>query len=194
MPLPRRRATELEDEPTLGQPVNAAWEFKDVSLGAFLQQLHEQRILDTALDAMSMNIDGDSTTFHVSRQAAVAGKVAFPIPGDEPLEECSPSPGPERDWRIGSKRQPGTQVGRKCHATSTMIIRWRKTVNRRRGFERGAKIRHHFPVTPCPRQLRSAVDSPNARLDARSWRWTVERSRSMNEMNHIGDIPLFSVP
>ena len=54
-------------------------------LESLVQQLHEQRILDTALDAMSMNIDGNSTTFHVSRQAAVAGKVAFPIPGDEPL-------------------------------------------------------------------------------------------------------------
>ena len=83
--FPDAERPELEDEPTLGQPVNAAWEFKDVSLGAFLQQLHEQRILDTALDAMSMNIDGNSTTFQVSRQAAVAGKVAFPIPGDEPL-------------------------------------------------------------------------------------------------------------
>lgn len=76
---------ELEDEPSLGEPINAAWEFSDVSLGAFLQQLHEQRILDTALDAMSINLDGNSTTFHVARQAAVAGKVAFPIPGDQPL-------------------------------------------------------------------------------------------------------------
>ena len=83
--FPDAERPELEAEPTLGQPIHAAWEFKDVSLGAFLQQLHEQRILDTALDAMSMNIDGNSTTFQVSRQAAVAGKVAFPIPGDEPL-------------------------------------------------------------------------------------------------------------
>ena len=78
--FPDAERPELEDEPTLGLPVNAAWEFKDVSLGAFLQQLHEQRILDTALDAMSMNIDGDSTTFHVSRQAAVAGRWRFPSP------------------------------------------------------------------------------------------------------------------
>ena len=35
-------------------------------LGAFLQQLHEQRILDTALDAMSMNIDGTAPPFTIT--------------------------------------------------------------------------------------------------------------------------------
>ena len=34
---------------------------------------------------MSMNMDGNTTTFRVARQAAVAGKIAFPIPGDDPL-------------------------------------------------------------------------------------------------------------
>jgi len=74
-----------DDEPSLGHPIRATWEFDDVSLALFLQQLHEQRILDTALDAMSMNMDGNTTTFNIGRQAAVAGKIAFPIPGDDPL-------------------------------------------------------------------------------------------------------------
>ena len=83
--FPEADRAELEDEPVQGRPSQGTWEFKDLSLGVFLQQLHEQRILDTALDAMSMNLMGNSTTFRITRQAAVAGKIAFPIPGDEPV-------------------------------------------------------------------------------------------------------------
>ena len=42
-----------------------------------LELLTEQRILDTALDAMSLNLHGNSTSFLISRQAALSGKVAF---------------------------------------------------------------------------------------------------------------------
>ena len=42
-----------------------------------LELLSEQRILDTALDAMSLNLHASSTTFLISRQAALSGKVAF---------------------------------------------------------------------------------------------------------------------
>ena len=35
----------MEDEPRKGQPSKSEWSFDDVSLGVFLQQLHEQRIL-----------------------------------------------------------------------------------------------------------------------------------------------------
>ena len=83
--FPDANKPELDAEPTLGSPVNATWTFDDLSLGVFLNQLHEQRILDTALDAMSARLEKDTTTFRVSRQAAMGGKVAFPIPGDEPL-------------------------------------------------------------------------------------------------------------
>jgi hypothetical protein len=38
-----------------------------------------QRILDTALDAMTMNLEFDTTVFDLSRQAAMAGKVAFAL-------------------------------------------------------------------------------------------------------------------
>ena len=56
-----------------------------VSLSTFLELLHSQSILDTALDSMSANLDETGTVFHLSRQAAMAGKVAFPLPGDNPL-------------------------------------------------------------------------------------------------------------
>lgn len=56
-----------------------------VSLSTFLELLHNQSILDTALDSMSANLDQTGTVFDLSRQAAMAGKVAFPLPGDNPL-------------------------------------------------------------------------------------------------------------
>ena len=47
----------------------------------FLELLGEQRILDTALDAMSLNLtngeNSQSTSFLISRQAALMQKVAF---------------------------------------------------------------------------------------------------------------------
>ena len=56
-----------------------------VSTDLFVELLGEQRILDTALDAMSLNMDSNSTgeraqyttSFLISRQAALMGKVAF---------------------------------------------------------------------------------------------------------------------
>ena len=83
--FPDANIADLDPEPMLGEPANAVWTFEDLSLGVFLTQLHEQRILDTALDAMSASLENGTTTFRVSRQAAMAGKVAFPIPGDQPL-------------------------------------------------------------------------------------------------------------
>jgi len=75
----------MEGEPRMGHPSKITWSFDDVSLGVFLHQLHEQRILDTALDAMSAEMSENTTTFSIARQAAVAGKISFPIPGDEPI-------------------------------------------------------------------------------------------------------------
>ncbi len=56
-----------------------------ISMQTFLESIHKQSILDTALDYMSSNLDETGTVFHISRQAALAGKVAFPLPGDNPL-------------------------------------------------------------------------------------------------------------
>jgi len=49
----------------------------NLSPDCFLELLAEQRILDTALDAMALNLQPPSTTFLLSRQAALSGKVAF---------------------------------------------------------------------------------------------------------------------
>lgn len=72
-------------EPHFGQGSDEDWQFLNPSMTTFLGALHEQRILDTALDAMSKHLNNDSTSFELSRQAASVGKVAFPIPGDSPL-------------------------------------------------------------------------------------------------------------
>ena len=49
----------------------------NLSTECFIELLGEQRILDTALDAMALNLRPPSTTFLLSRQAALSGKVAF---------------------------------------------------------------------------------------------------------------------
>ena len=51
-----------------------------VSLSVFLEAIHKQYILDTSLDFMSANLDASGTIFQISRQAAMSGKVAFPLP------------------------------------------------------------------------------------------------------------------
>ncbi|MEE2812092.1 MAG: hypothetical protein VX320_02625 [Candidatus Thermoplasmatota archaeon] len=50
-----------------------------------VEALAQQRILDTALDAMSMNIEKNTTWFLISRQAAIASKVAFILEGENPV-------------------------------------------------------------------------------------------------------------
>jgi predicted RNA binding protein with dsRBD fold (UPF0201 family) len=52
------------------------------SLDGVLMMVREQKVLDTALDAMAMGLVGDSTTFSLSRQSALAGKVSFVLDGN----------------------------------------------------------------------------------------------------------------
>ena len=62
-----------------------------VSTDRFLELIAEQRILDTALDAMSLNLrkgasGGEpptTTKFLISRQAALSGKVAFVLEAEQ---------------------------------------------------------------------------------------------------------------
>ena len=58
---------------------------ENIKLDTFLNRINDQKTLDTALDAMSFHLENDSTIFHISRQAALANKVAFPLPDDSPL-------------------------------------------------------------------------------------------------------------
>ena len=60
---------------------------RNVELTRLQERLQEQRICDTALDTMAFALDedGQSTCFSISRQAALAGKVAFVLPGERVL-------------------------------------------------------------------------------------------------------------
>ena len=49
------------------------------NLDILLNQIRIQRILDTALDVMTLNSDNVSTYFYISRQAAISGKVSFVV-------------------------------------------------------------------------------------------------------------------
>ena len=59
--------------PTKANPIRLV---SDVSsLEKLIENCKANRILDTALDAMSLNSDGDTTHFSLSRQAALAGRL-----------------------------------------------------------------------------------------------------------------------
>ena len=122
--FPEVEIGEVPGEPSFGHASNHEWSFEDLSLSTFLSQLHEQRILDTALDAMSLNMNEESTTFQISRQAAVAGKIAFPIPGDRPvggLFEISIIGKGLADWLQAATWHPGrSQVPRHINDERSM--------------------------------------------------------------------------
>lgn len=61
------------------------WKFEEVDLSKFLSRISELRILDTALDAMGANLYDNETIFSLSRQAALAGKVAFVLNNEKSL-------------------------------------------------------------------------------------------------------------
>ena len=71
--------------PELGNAKDQLIHSSNLSIDIFLQQLHKQKILDTALDSMSLNLDSNECYFHISRQAALSGKISFNIPGEFPL-------------------------------------------------------------------------------------------------------------
>ena len=52
---------------------------KSQSLSRIIEYCSNNRILDTAFDAMTMNLKKNSTHFLLSRQAAYVGKVAFVV-------------------------------------------------------------------------------------------------------------------
>ena len=122
--FPDASVDELPDEPSFGQASNLTWTFEDVSMATFLNQLHEQRILDTALDAISVGMNDSSTTFQISRVAALAGKIAFPIPGDRPLGgvvEVSIGGDGLADWLQAATWHPGrTQIPRHINDEHSM--------------------------------------------------------------------------
>lgn len=83
--FPEASVESMPEEPSFGSAVDELWSFEGLSMQSFLAALHEQRILDTALDFMSRNIVEEHTEFTISRQAAIVEKISFPIPGKEPV-------------------------------------------------------------------------------------------------------------
>ena len=73
--FPEQAAT----EPSFPSENLESWQAENISLATLLDTIHEQRILDTALDYMSKSLNSDSTTFYILRQASIRGKVAFPV-------------------------------------------------------------------------------------------------------------------
>ena len=69
-------------------PKNDAW--VDIhgnggSIDYLIQTLREHRILDTGMDAMTMDSTENSTLFRLSRQASIVGKVGFVLEGETTL-------------------------------------------------------------------------------------------------------------
>lgn len=76
---------DIDVKPEFGQQINMFWSHENISMNLFLTKLREQAILDTALDAMSINLEGETTTFQILRQASLNGKIAFNMIDDKPL-------------------------------------------------------------------------------------------------------------
>lgn len=55
------------------------------NIDEFIEKITNQRILDTSMDAMTLNLRGNKTWFYLSRQAALANKVSFCLKNEEPL-------------------------------------------------------------------------------------------------------------
>ena len=108
---------------------------KGVAPDLFLELLGEQRILDTALDAMSLNLTNgeniESTTFLISRQAALMQKVAFVLDSERTvggvIEVSMESPDlsawlQESTWHPGRREIPrnvGDDLGMRSDGTIT---------------------------------------------------------------------------
>ena len=65
--FPDARDVAWPAKPTYPNEQDISIEVQQVPLDTVLTKLHEQRILDTALDAMGANLDADVTTFTVER-------------------------------------------------------------------------------------------------------------------------------
>ena len=64
-------------EETFPSQQNVLIECPHLSVETFLTQIRQQAILDTAMDAMAKNVDGNTTVFSISRIAAFANKISF---------------------------------------------------------------------------------------------------------------------
>ena len=82
--------TEINEENTTEPSFPVEDEDQFVSLTCnnieeFIEKISNQRILDTAMDAMTHNLNENDTWFYISRQAALANKIAFSLNHEFPL-------------------------------------------------------------------------------------------------------------
>ena len=73
------------DEPSFGNPSDHQLSQENISMNTFLRLIHQQAILDTALDVMSLNLINNYTSFEILRQASMVNKIAFNLPNENPL-------------------------------------------------------------------------------------------------------------
>lgn len=73
------------DEPSFGKPSDYQLSQENLSMNTFLRLIHQQAILDTALDVMSLNLVDNHTSFEILRQASMVNKVAFNLSDQNPL-------------------------------------------------------------------------------------------------------------
>ena len=81
------------------------------SLDVMIEEARNHRILDTALDAMTLKSDGEITIFSLSRQAAAAGKCSFVV---------------DHSGRDSVPRQPGDDLAMNDDGTSAEWIDTRR--------------------------------------------------------------------
>ena len=75
------------DEPSFGNPSDHHLSQENISMNTFLRLIHQQAILDTALDVMSLNLVDNYTSFEILRQASMVNKIAFNLLNQNPLGE-----------------------------------------------------------------------------------------------------------
>ena len=84
--FPNAKRTEIKYESSFPIPEkNEVIYIKDIDYEFFFEKIHQYKIADTALDCMSQNIQNDISYFKISRQAALAGKIAFVLENEYPL-------------------------------------------------------------------------------------------------------------
>ena len=102
-------------------------ECSHLSFDIFLEQLRKQSILDTAMDAMGIHLEGNQTKFNVSRLAAFAGKIAFTYE-DEPLGVILKFVSKAWGYPIGLKPALGIMGVKMFRDNSMMMQQWIKLV------------------------------------------------------------------
>jgi predicted RNA binding protein with dsRBD fold (UPF0201 family) len=87
--FPNAKLPEIENSSSFPSSDETEYiKINDIDYELFFEKIHSYKIADTALDCMSQNIQDDISIFKISRQAALAGKIAFVLEHESPLGGC----------------------------------------------------------------------------------------------------------